>query len=241
MATCIRSALVLLPALVAFRNASATEVAPTLTPTAAPAAEIVIRVNQLGYLPGVRRPPSRVSVSPCDRHRGGCARASGTLVEDTTGRVVQKSQNAGRRARFGRARPRIAWISPPCAHRPLSNRVPDPRDHRSCASMPARTPAPPTRSSTTCAAALGLQPDAPRLRSRTRRHHRRSTTTRTGEFINVSGGWADAADYLQYVTTSATATYVMLKARGRLTRWRSSTTFAANGLPGANGVRRRAR
>ena len=30
--------------------------------------------------------------------------------------------------------------------------------------------------------------------------------TRTGEFINVSGGWADAADYLQYVTTSATAT-----------------------------------
>ena len=39
--------------------------------------------------------------------------------------------------------------------------------------------------------------------------------TRTGEFINVSGGWADAADYLQYVTTSATATYVMLKARRR--------------------------
>ncbi|MEP6832544.1 MAG: glycoside hydrolase family 9 protein, partial [Gemmatimonas sp.] len=33
---------------------------------------------------------------------------------------------------------------------------------------------------------------------------------RTGEFINVSGGWADAADYLQYVTTSATATYHLL-------------------------------
>jgi endoglucanase len=30
--------------------------------------------------------------------------------------------------------------------------------------------------------------------------------TRTGEHINVSGGWADAADYLQYVATSATAT-----------------------------------
>jgi hypothetical protein len=26
----------------------------------------------------------------------------------------------------------------------------------------------------------------------------------------VSGGWADAADYLQYVTTSAKATFVML-------------------------------
>ena len=30
--------------------------------------------------------------------------------------------------------------------------------------------------------------------------------TRTGEFIHVSGGWADASDYLQYVTTSANAT-----------------------------------
>lgn len=29
---------------------------------------------------------------------------------------------------------------------------------------------------------------------------------RAGEFINVSGGWADASDYLQYVTTSAYAT-----------------------------------
>ena len=36
--------------------------------------------------------------------------------------------------------------------------------------------------------------------------------TRTGEFIQVSGGWADAADYLQYVDDSATATYVMLTA-----------------------------
>jgi len=36
--------------------------------------------------------------------------------------------------------------------------------------------------------------------------------TRSGEFIPVSGGWADASDYLQYVTTSATATYMMLAA-----------------------------
>jgi len=36
--------------------------------------------------------------------------------------------------------------------------------------------------------------------------------TRNNEFINVSGGWADASDYLQYVTTSANATFVMLMA-----------------------------
>jgi endoglucanase len=33
-----------------------------------------------------------------------------------------------------------------------------------------------------------------------------------GDFIAVSGGWADAADYLQYATTSAAATYAMLMA-----------------------------
>lgn len=33
-----------------------------------------------------------------------------------------------------------------------------------------------------------------------------------GKHFNVSGGWADAADELQYVTTSATATFAMLLA-----------------------------
>jgi hypothetical protein len=59
--------------------------------------------------------------------------------------------------------------------------------------------------------------------------------TRTGEFIAVSGGWADASDYLQYVTTSANATFVMLMA------WRDNPNafgdkFDGRGLPGANGV-----
>ncbi|MDD2960527.1 MAG: glycoside hydrolase family 9 protein [Muribaculaceae bacterium] len=34
--------------------------------------------------------------------------------------------------------------------------------------------------------------------------------TRDGEKIDVTGGWHDASDYLQYVTTSANATYQML-------------------------------
>ena len=60
-------------------------------------------------------------------------------------------------------------------------------------------------------------------------------TTRTGEFIPVSGGWADASDYLQYVTTSAHATTTMMLA------WRDhprafGDAFDARGLPDANGV-----
>jgi endoglucanase len=59
--------------------------------------------------------------------------------------------------------------------------------------------------------------------------------TRSGQFINVSGGWADASDYLQYVTTSANATFVMLMAY-RDNPHAFADKFAANGLPGPNGV-----
>jgi hypothetical protein len=54
-------------------------------------------------------------------------------------------------------------------------------------------------------------------------------------FQPVSGGWADAADYLQYVATSATATYQMLMAH-RDHRASASDLVQADGLPGANGV-----
>jgi len=59
--------------------------------------------------------------------------------------------------------------------------------------------------------------------------------TRAGEFIPASGGWADASDYLQYVTTSATATFQMLQA------WRDhprafGDAYQADGRAGANGI-----
>ena len=59
--------------------------------------------------------------------------------------------------------------------------------------------------------------------------------TRAGEFIPVAGGWADAADYLQYVATSAHATYTMLMA------WEDhpgafADRYRADGLPGGNGL-----
>lgn len=59
--------------------------------------------------------------------------------------------------------------------------------------------------------------------------------TRTGEFIPASGGWADAADYLQYVATSAYATYIMMMAH-RDHPHAGADRFLANGLPGANGI-----
>lgn len=53
--------------------------------------------------------------------------------------------------------------------------------------------------------------------------------------IDVTGGWHDASDYLQYVTTSANATYQMMFA------WQQNPavfgdTFDKNGDPGANGI-----
>jgi hypothetical protein len=54
-------------------------------------------------------------------------------------------------------------------------------------------------------------------------------------FVPVSGGWADAADYLQYVATSATATYHLLAAYRDHPR-AFADAFDARGLPGPNGT-----
>lgn len=56
-----------------------------------------------------------------------------------------------------------------------------------------------------------------------------------GKWIDVTGGWHDASDYLQYTLTSANAVYQMLFA------WRENPgvykdRYMANGLPGPNGV-----
>ena len=59
--------------------------------------------------------------------------------------------------------------------------------------------------------------------------------TRTGEIIDAIGGWHDASDYLQYVTTSANAVYQMLFA------WSENPgiykdNYNASGDPGSNGI-----
>jgi hypothetical protein len=60
-------------------------------------------------------------------------------------------------------------------------------------------------------------------------------SARAGQYIPASGGWADASDYLQYVTTSATATFQMMLAY-REHPEAFGDEFAASGLPGANGI-----
>ena len=61
--------------------------------------------------------------------------------------------------------------------------------------------------------------------------------TRSGEKIDVTGGWHDATDYLQYLTTSATTTYHMLFAYNQQ---KDKSVFKdeydAAGKPGANGI-----
>ena len=65
-------------------------------------------------------------------------------------------------------------------------------------------------------------------------------SARAGKFVPVTGGWADASDYLQYVTTSANATFVMLMAyRDHAASF--ADKFDARGLAGSNGVAGRAR
>jgi endoglucanase len=60
-------------------------------------------------------------------------------------------------------------------------------------------------------------------------------SARTGKFVPVTGGWADASDYLQYVMTSANATFVMLMAyRDHPASF--ADHFDSRGLPGSNGI-----
>jgi endoglucanase len=58
---------------------------------------------------------------------------------------------------------------------------------------------------------------------------------KTGQRINVTGGWHDATDYLQYTATSANAVYQLLFSY-RENPEAFSDTHQANGLPGPNGI-----
>ena len=60
-------------------------------------------------------------------------------------------------------------------------------------------------------------------------------SVRGGRFVPVTGGWADASDYLQYVTTSANATFVMLMAH-RDHPAAFADAFDARGDPGSNRI-----
>jgi endoglucanase len=58
---------------------------------------------------------------------------------------------------------------------------------------------------------------------------------RVTKVVKVSGGWADASDYLQYVATSANAAYVLLATHRDFPRT-INDRFDARGVPGGNGI-----
>ena len=58
---------------------------------------------------------------------------------------------------------------------------------------------------------------------------------RVAKQVKVSGGWADASDYLQYVATSSNAAYVLLAAYRDHPK-AFADKFDARGLPGGNGI-----
>ena len=59
--------------------------------------------------------------------------------------------------------------------------------------------------------------------------------TKSGQIIDVKGGWHDASDYLQYVTTSANAVYQLLFAYSQNPEI-FGDHYNASGLPGADGI-----
>ena len=59
--------------------------------------------------------------------------------------------------------------------------------------------------------------------------------TKTGEYLDVRGGWHDASDCLQYVTTTANAIYQMAYAYERNPE-AFGDAYKTDGTPGANGI-----
>lgn len=187
-----------------------------------------IRVNQLGYLPH----GPKVAVL--------CSLEETTIpeftVHDSDGRVV-----------FGPAMPASAGPFGPCAstHRLDFSAVDAPGTYRISAGR-AESPAFTISNDTYAGIADSLLVFMRLQRSGFNPvfgdsvHHDTDAIvvdhpTLADSFIPVAGGWADAADYLQYVTTSAHATFSLLIAQRDHPR-AFEDRYDAEGRPGANGV-----
>ena len=227
--TSLRAAILLAAAgvpLAAQQGATATAATPT-APLPAP----VVRINQLGYLPD----GLKVAVA--------CAldaeRITGFRVEDERGRVVHGPQAVTDAGAFG-----------PCrtTYRLDFSAVRTPGRYVVIATGPggeARSPAVKIDAMAYVASADTLLAYMRQQRSGYNPYFRDSVhrkdgiivddPARAGQFINVSGGWADAGDYLQYVATSSYATFTMMMAY-RDNPHAYGDGHDARGLPGSNGV-----
>jgi endoglucanase len=191
---------------------------------------IFIRVNQVGYLPEGRK----VAVA-CTLDSAAAHRLTSFVVQDLDGRTVFGPQRITPAGPFG-----------PCVvtHRLDFSGVTRPGRYRVVAGG-ATSPVVRIDARAYAGAADTLLYSMRQQRSGFNPFFRDSVhkldglivddSARAGTFVPVSGGWADAADYLQYVTTSANATYVMLMAYRDHPR-AFADEFDARGLPGANRV-----
>jgi hypothetical protein len=192
---------------------------------------VVVRVNQLGYLPDA---PKTAVVCALDS-----VAVDAFTVEDESGRVVAGPAPARAAGPFG-----------PCAatfRLPFSDLRREGRYRVVVRAGGARVASPVVRidrrayagAADTLLHYLRQQRSGwnPLFRDSVHVHDGIvvDDPARAGDTVQVSGGWADASDYLQYVTTSATATHALLLA------WRDhprafADAFQANGTPGANGT-----
>ena len=192
---------------------------------ASPDSAAFVRVNQVGYLPDAPKVAVVCALRPVALDAVHAWRTSAAAV-------VLGPLPARRDGAFGAVRrdvaARLRRAAPSRAIRRARRRH---TRRRRCASAPTCTAGSPTR----CSCYMRQQRSGynPFLRDSV---HKRDGIivdhpTRTGEFIPVSGGWADAADYLQYVTTSATATYRHAHGVARRSRARSPTSSTRAGCP----------
>jgi hypothetical protein len=209
--------------LAALSHAAAPHIAPA--PRAASDTITYVRINQVGYLPDAPKVAVACSLDS--------VRIASFVVQDERGRTVLGPRRAVRANGFG-----------PCVvtHRLDFSALKKPGRYRIVAGS-AQSPLVRIGRDVYAGAADTLLYYMRQQRSGWNPVFRDSVHThdgiivdspRAGQFIPVSGGWADASDYLQYVTTSANATYVMLMAYRDHPR-AFADDFAANGLPGANG------
>jgi endoglucanase len=193
---------------------------------AASPATAAIRVNQLGYLPDA---PKIAVLCALDR-----IELTDFAVSDGSGRIVLREPAISARA-FG-----------PCVsnYRLDFSSIRKPGEYR-IAAAGLTSPIVRIRENAYAGAADTLLYYMREQRSgynplfRTVVHTRDGIvvddSARAGKFVPVTGGWADASDYLQYVMTSANATYVMLMAYRDHPR-SFADHFDSRGLAGGNGV-----
>ena len=197
-----------------------------LLQVAATSATAAIRINQLGYLPDAPKVAVFCSLTP--------AELGDFVVTDTAGRKVLQRQSTLDKP-FG-----------PCvaSYRLDFSSVMKPGDYRITAGE-ITSPLVRIRANAYAGAADTLLYYMREQRSgfnplfKTVVHIRDGIVVddpaRAGKFVAVTGGWADASDYLQYVMTSANATFVMLMAyRDHPASF--ADRFDARGLAGSNGI-----